>query len=315
MKTGWTLIENQFEISTRGNYGKMLSIGNYTLAVLKKHSSDPFFLTLYNNYQPIIKSYGLSFNQFKVSLGKSAGGTLHVSQLLKKLSNPLIINWKAQIQLVYAKGSPGYVRLLPKGTKPFHNGSREERVSAVGTLIKAIGSDPALAALKAEVEIFYADVSTGRGKQLGSRGDKKNFSAEVEIKRLQVAIALMVVYGNLVVHYADQLERIEHFFDLETIRDKRQKTFTRKLKPHQSKTVVKRTLLPTDELKLQNTGTDDLLVCVCQGKKQICTTGFVLPASSTKTIAANLLGDVAELKYITITNTSELEGHCVITLL
>lgn len=315
MNTGWSLIDNPFEISTQGNYSKMLKISNFTDSALKAFSADPFFLNLYNEYHPIHELYLEKESQRGMRRGKQMGGTLNVKQLLKQLSNPNIGRWATTIRNQYPINTERYKSLLARGAKPFHNGSREMRISAVGALARSIGSDANLVALKAEVDAFYQLLDSGRSTQLGGKYETKNSSNQVEAQRNAVAVALMKLYGNLVVHFADKLEQIELFFDLETLRDKRQKVFTRHIKPGKSKTIVKRTLLPESEVKIKNTGATPLLVCVTSSKSMVCETGFISSPHSEAVIPASQLGDVTQLKFITLTNNTEAEGSCVIMLM
>ena len=315
MKTGWSLTDNPFETSTRGNYTKMFFISRFTNAVLQHKISDPFFLNLYNIFHPVFDNYLNSYNEWGAGKGIKKGETLNVSQLLKKLSHPLIGRWNGMVQVEYARRTPRYAEIFPQGVKHFHNGSREDRISTVTTLAKSIDSDAALAALKAEVDAFVLQLTIARRTQLGSKGNTKTKSGDVEKLRKKLAVAMMVVYGNLVVLYADKLDWIEPFFDLETLRDKRQKTFTRKLKAGQSKTLVKRSLSPDSELKLHNTGTGEIMIGLCPAKAMVCTTGVTVDAGATLTVTAQQLGAVEECKYLTVTNIAEQEGSCVVTLL
>ncbi len=315
MKTEWSLIDNPFENSTSGNYSKMLQLCSYTDSALHNKVSDPFYLNLYNAFHPLVQNYRTAHSIWNAQRGIKKAGTYNVAQLLKQLSRPLIGNWNVAVQQFYPKRTPRYREIFPLGVKNFHNGSREERISVVQVLVKGIGSDANLAALKTEVEAFALLLNNARTEQLGGKGSTQKKSSDVEKLRKQLAVAMMSIYGNLVVLNAGKLENIEPFFDLETLRDKRQKTFTRKLKAGQSKTLVKRTLAPDSELKLHNTGTAEIRIGLCPAKGMVCTAGVTVAAGATLTVTAQQLGQVAEDKFLTVTNTAEQEGGCVVTLL
>ncbi len=315
MKTGWALTDNPFENSTRGSHMKMLHLGQFTLSALKSQISDPFFLNLYDYLKPFEQNYKAAYNHWQGNKGDKKGKTLGLNQLLKKLSNPVISDWQVKVMIHYGKNTGRYTALFPKGTKPFHNGSKAERLNAVGVLSQTIGTDTNLAALKTEVDAYHEmliNAQAGQSRENGALAGKSN---EVEKLRKELAIALMVIYGNLVVLYAERLESIDHYFDLENLRDKRQKSFTRTIKPGLSKTIIKRTFKLTQSLKIHNTGHTDLLFCVRLSKGMVCETGFIVKAGQTKINTAPLLGNLETEKYLTTTNNGTEVGNCVVTLL
>lgn len=315
MKTGWSLLDNPFETSTRNNYRKMLALGRFTLAALHSQAAQPFFLSLYTDLYPVVTAYKTVFSDWSNEVASRQGESLNVTQLLRMLSNTHIVRWNATVLVQYDKNTPAYKAIFPNGFRQFHNGSKDERISAVQALGKSLENVAPLAALKTEVDAFAVQLVTARGNQLGSKGSAKQQSANVEKARVQLAQGLMAVYGGLVIHFVQQLEKMEPFFDLETLRDKRQKTFTRTLRAGQSKTLVKRTLLPDSQIRLHNTGEVALLAGVCAARGQSCLTGVTVEPQQTITITAQQLGDIAQHKFITLTNPGQAEGTCVLTLL
>ena len=137
--------------------------------------------------------------------------------------------WDIKISDIYEPGSVEYVKLFPNGHKPFITGKQFERVNAVKALQDAIGTDPALAVVKALVDAYYTvlfDTFDDKGVAQQTTG---NTADALEQARIDVCNLQYKHLGELMgINYLNPIDT-EKYFDLETIRVKQQTVFTKQL--------------------------------------------------------------------------------------
>ncbi len=254
MHRPWIYLINPFEVLTKDNYTLALGISSYHLAVLKAASANPFFDALYTDYLPVHEALTKAYSTWHSLAGTQAGGTLRLKQLIKTLSATKISDWDIAIQNIYRKGTPQYVALLPHRRKPFQSGQRFDRVEAVAILSLAIGSDAALAAVKADVDTFYTQLNTVYTSQKNKKSGTKQGSAAVEKARKDMCQFQYANLGALIQYYAAEPHRAGAFFKLGLIRHHHQVIFNRHVEPLATIFIVEHTFAPASKIKVHNKG-------------------------------------------------------------
>jgi hypothetical protein len=255
MEKVWSLVINMFINATKTSYKKALKLSNYHDARLALASvSDPAFLLLYNSYHPLHLTFIQKYNQWTSAGGNQESQTLNVKQQLK-LAKLKIVDWDVAIQIVYPKTTPRYKAIFPDGRKPFKAGGVDLNINAFDVLSINIGADPALTAVKTEVDATYLLLDTARDNQEGAKAFKTQGSGNVENARIDI---MTMQYRNAVWildNFYDQRESLcNTLIDLQTLRDKQQKLYTLTLAPGETKAVLTRTFVADDQLRLKVEG-------------------------------------------------------------
>lgn len=259
----WHYIVNQFVNATDGNYKKMLKLSNYHDAYLHKMMTDnpidPDWATLYSRYHPVHLQYVDAYTTWKATGGAQMGLTLNMEQLLLLLIKK-VGKWDAMLQAVdgYEKRTPNYKTLFPRGHAIFGKGAKTVRVTAVKTLGESLApfalAEPAIGAIKTQVDAFYALIDGARETQEGTKGGTKMESSEVESKRIQTGIEQYRNLGFLMNKSADAPLMIAPFFELSVLRRHNQVLFTGTLDANETEAILIHSFVADDELRIKLTG-------------------------------------------------------------
>ncbi len=309
MKTIWRYLMNVFENVTSGSFRLASRISLFHLGALKSKISIALILGLYNDYLLVHDAYESAYNFWKVSLGKQQSRTLAVNKAIKKLSGTKARNWDNGIQQVYDVDSDKYKALLPNGRNPFQQGSQTDRKSAVKILSDAIGGDVALAAVKADVDAFYIDLDKAMIEQKAAISDTETASTACEKARKIMCIEQFGDLGALMQFYKATPVEVESFFDLKVLRNGLQVLFMGHVKKLGIHKIVERTILPTDQLMLENTGVTDLSFYLSATKDGAMGATFVtMAAGKTITVKAADLGDATTQHFLMVSNSDAVNS-------
>jgi len=216
--TTWHFAENQFDNCTKQSKKRMNRISSDHDSKLQAESSDPDILVLFNRFNPLRTAYS---NSYTASISANAiykGKTAFFESLEKELSETKIEDWDIQIQVVYKKGTPTYIELLPRGREPFQKGTRDQKIEEVLALGNRLTPHPALAATKMDVDAFGISMKDARNVQQQNEVLVAQTSDLLELQRI---ISANMMYGDLGIlmdKFRDNPTQIERFFDLEAIR-------------------------------------------------------------------------------------------------
>ncbi len=216
--TQWQAEQNQFDNCTKQSKKRMSAISADHDAKLQAQSTDPDILVLHEFFHPKHLSYTSKYSEWKFVKAAYKGATRAAENLWHELRSDKIESWDIRIQVVYRKGSPEYLALLPNGRRPFQSTAYELRLSAVETLISSIGDDAALSELKTDVEGFYALLLAARNNQQGKEGLVDILSGQLEEERVICSQAMYYTLGGLMQKYYKNTNMISGFYDMENIR-------------------------------------------------------------------------------------------------
>lgn len=305
----WKYVSNQFLQATDRNYQKALILSNYHLAALQKskaaNPNDATIDTMLTRYTPVANQLVAEYSQWKNLGGIKQASTLNVDQLLATLPTKLNL-WDPAIQSKHVKTSPEYKAIFPNGKSGFSRGSKEDRVIAIKNLGTALTGIAELASIKTQVDAFYSQLEAARATQLGNKSAIGKGSEAVAIA---VTAAMTMQYRNLGLlidkHY-DAPQIIEAYFDLATLQESTQTSFTGTLDPSENEAVLVHSFVAGDELRLKIIGNAPARFYLSNTPNGI--------NSETVQVAANtqLVVDVAEFavpdyttyRYLTVVNQS-----------
>lgn len=317
MDKPWKYVDNQFLVSTRTSYRKALKLSNWHDSNLNTlQATEPALVPLYNRYHPLHTAYVAAYSLWGSAKGTQEGQTQNVKELLKQALLDLDV-WDVQIQVVHAKGTVRYKELFPDGRLPFNQGTLETRINAFDALSDAIGAEVALAAVKVLVDATYTALDTARDTQSGAKGGRKVKSGAVEAAR--VAIMDMQYRDMAVVldaFYTDRETMCKALFDLETLRNPEQTTFTANLAAAEVRTMATRTLLPDDMIRAKVTGPGPLKLYLATTEGGNDSTAIDLATDEEKTFPASDFGitDYSTHRHLTAHNGSGAATRLTVTL-
>lgn len=216
----WSYLQNPFENVSKRNKKNMYLMATDHFDKLFARSSDATIAALYNYGKPY-------FDDFKAQYSKTQNvnaiyqmHTLEVQTLLKKLQSKLIRQWDTKIQVVIDKKLPDYLSLLPKGRTPFQTGAIELRINNVKALANQLENYPSLAALRAEIDDFHAQLLQLRSEQQGAEYLVQSNLVTLEKTRADLAQAMHSILAGLIQRYIGNLGVVESFYELKYLRQK-----------------------------------------------------------------------------------------------
>ncbi len=253
----WKYTSNQFLVATQINYKKGLILSNYHNAALLKYKTanpaDTDIDKMYTRYNPLATALATAYQQWKGLGGVKQASTLNLEQLLATIPTKLNV-WEPAIQGKFIKTTPEYKAIMPAGRSGLTRGSKEDKVVAIKTLSESLKGITELAAIKTQVDNFYTQVLAARTAQLGNKSAANQGGDAVANA---VAACMIMQYRNLGLlmdKYADKPDMIETYFDLETLQESTQTSFTGTLDPAENEAVLVHTFMPGDELRLKIIG-------------------------------------------------------------
>jgi hypothetical protein len=299
----WNRSQNPFLIATKNSFVGAMTISTWHDGALNNEKADTEILSIYNVFHPKHQALTVAFDNWTTAKGNQEAKTLETDQLFEELAGEKARGWDVHVQNVYPLNSPEYKRLLPNRRIPFQTGKQVDRVEAVRSLGTNIGTDAALTALKTEVDAFCTLLETALIEQKGLRSATKNMSEDLEAARVEMCQAMFASLGALLKKYAKTPEKIDHFFDLETIRRSNQTFFTGTIKPMESTSVVKHTFNAGDEVIISNLSNATLRFYLAKLKGDQPGTKFVELPKGVITIPAEHLGSLTDT-YLMVMNTN-----------
>jgi hypothetical protein len=310
MERKWHYLENQFEIGTRYSFKKAYKISLFHDTRLHDratdHPTDTDYQEAYTEYHPLHLALSTAFSNWKAIGGLQKGETLTLTQLLALLP-ARINNIDAKIQVVHLKGSPRWVQLFPNKHLPFYTGSQNNRIKAVESLSTAIGSEPALAAVKTEVDAKYDELIVAKTSQISAIDYTDSASNILEKARVEAMECQYKNLGLFIHKFPQNPDLIESLFDVSTLTNPEQTIWKGHLEPLENHPTLIHTFESGDMIRLKSTGNGDIKAYLAS------TPGGVDSTPVEVTSHHELTFDVADFhvtnyavnRYLTIINKSD----------
>ena len=303
----WKYIDNQFEVNTKSSYKKALILSNYHDASLQTQSAvNPVLLPLYTRYHPLHLTYVQQYNAWKSAGGAQQGQTLNLEQQLATAYESLG-DWDIHVQVVYKKTTPQYKAIFPDGRKPYTRGGLDDRINTYDTLSKNIGTDPSLAAIKIQVDAAFATLDTARDTQEGAKSTKTGGSQQVDTARIGAMNMQYRNMGFIIDNFFDSREAAcAMLFDLTTLRESDQKTFTTTLDPAENDALLVHTFLITDMLKAKIDTTGPVSLFIASTPNGTDSTAVVLNTVTETSIPITAFGsiDLHTHRFLTVVSAA-----------
>ncbi|MCX6352572.1 MAG: hypothetical protein NTX03_12055 [Bacteroidetes bacterium] len=298
------LAKNAFKASIQKSFTRAIKLSSFSDAALEANRTiSPAIDGLYNFYHPkhllLINANDNRVAQTNVKVGS----TTAKKNLLKGLTQK-VNDWDFEIQKTYRDFTDEYKIIFANGHNPFTQGKQTDRLGAVHSLSIVLGNYPLLNLVKTDVDAYYDLLLLAYNTQQGNISTGGQDSGTVTNICTTIANALQYVYGGLIMQYSDNLDPITNFFDMETLQQKPQKTFTKHLNGGQVFTICKHSFKTTDDAYFSNISDATLRVYIAHEKGETNPTVFfdVPPRVSNIVVHAPQLGNVADGRYLIVKN-------------
>ncbi len=123
MASNWIFTSNTFEVQTRNNFKKMLSLTlDHYGKLVAAAAMDPAFVAMRDAYETLNLNFQTSYANWKGAEGTHEGSTLNVEDLLKQL-NTEVRSWEGTVRYVFPEDSPNEKSIFPNKRVPFQSGT------------------------------------------------------------------------------------------------------------------------------------------------------------------------------------------------
>jgi len=214
----WHYLENQFDNATAESYKRANILGEDHLAKLAAEQADPDIAFLFERFQPVQILFVERYTGWLKAKGVYKGWTQRMEEKQDELSSDKIAEWDNKIKAEVTEDSADHTTLLPNGREPFQTGGRDARILEVKGLSKRLEDFPALAAVKADVDAFAAQMDTTRDTQQQQEDLVEKASDALEQQRVAMTAMMYGNLGRLMDKFMDGPLVIDRFFELQLIR-------------------------------------------------------------------------------------------------
>ena len=309
----WQYLVNQLLNCTKKNFKKALKLSRYhdaqLLKAMNNNPGDPDYTTAYDRYHLLHQALETAYSTWTSKGGVQQGATLNITQLMK-LMTAKVDRWWGSIINVYPEGTPRFKTIFPKLRKPFSaTNTRSSRIAAVSSLGANIGSDAALVAQKAEVDLYYSQISAGSTAQTGDKGDLKTASTSLENARVAAMTGQYQNLGFFINKFPSTPEKIAPLFDVETITSPSQVIWKDNLNLNETLSIMEHTFAAGDMMRLKCTGitnTDKITFYLASTPGGINSTPVQILINHQQTIdvTAFAVADYHVNRFLTVVNNS-----------
>ncbi|MEP6465815.1 MAG: hypothetical protein ABJB05_05900 [Parafilimonas sp.] len=319
MTRSWIFLMNPFISVTNTSYRLMKQIGDYTLAAIAARmpqnapanaeatATTDIFTQLFAILSPVVQAYDDAYTTWLSQQGTVKGQTKSLNDVLDLLSSQKIEDWDLAIQNVYRQHTPQYMALLPRHRTPFQHGSQQDKITAVGALSLAIGTDGALQTLKTDVDAFHDTLVNANAVQKGSKSTKSGNSTEVEADRIALGIELYGALGLLMQFYKKTPETIADIVPVDALRTHEQTLFKQDINGGEVKLVFTRKLEEDDHIKITDRGNTALQFALVPEKNDAMPAGaFTVQPNEAEVVTPAMLG-AAGNRFLIVKNINATE--------
>lgn len=225
MNSEWSYVQNVFNNTSKGSFKRMLLMSRDHHDKLKVEAAgNPAIDALYQAFLPDFTGFKDLYSQVNSNSAGYQGLTLQLENLMLELRGIKAKRWDIMLQNVYDDTSVAYRSVFADGRAPFQSGPYDMRIAAVQSLSANMAAYPDLAAVKADVDAFLANIEIARTEQQGGEKRDSTYRADLEDARIALAVAMHRVFGGLIQLYADNTKKIEAFYELKYLRASPSKT-------------------------------------------------------------------------------------------
>jgi hypothetical protein len=322
----WLFLNNPFLSVLERSIINALAVASYTNAALEQRQTNLFYDPQYKIFNPLYNAFNAAYDGWKSQLGSQKGSTASLDDLLDTLKTTKTIDWELDIQSKggWKKGSSQFTACFPKGRKSLNTGEKNSRINAVNTLWLTITAQlggalpsPEFQATRDDISDYYSTLSAARTAQQGLITVTGSGSNELMETGTAAMVGLYALLGACINQFPATPNVIEPIFDLAKIRQTEQTDWQKTIAPGAIVNVFKRTLAPTDKLKITvQTNKPITFAFVNEKNDEIGALSITVDGLEDVTVTAAELGKIPADTYFKARNTdSDVQGHFSVEIL
>ena len=179
---------------------------------MDSQKADPDINMLYLRSIPVFDTYRNRYSLYEAIKGYSRGETSGWEGLLDSVPEKLH-RMTLKIELVFPKGSPEYIGILPDGVSAMNKGAYAQRINVWSAFVERLSSRPELKAVHDEAAAFLQLVSDTRQSQQGKGISLDAAATDLDAQQVLVCQTLYGNLGYLMYKYQATPEKIDELFD------------------------------------------------------------------------------------------------------
>lgn len=221
---------------------------------------------------------------------------------------------------LYGIGTAEYEEFFPHGLSEYDVASKANIETLMTRMVVASTAHQAdlgvdFVTLFTDLKNNYITARTAQLQQFGLVDSSKSVtSSKRDVVEIRLSKNIMILAGQ----FLGNPDRANDFFDQSIIRPgETNENFVKStVAGGVTKNLFDRELDATDEIKLKNTGTTNLIFCVTASDTDACSGGVIVNAGEEQTVNVSDLGDVANNTKLNVTNLNpSVEGSFEVRIL
>lgn len=315
MDTSISILRNQFDNATKGNFKRMLLSATDHFDKLKQAAvGNAQINTIYQTALPVYQKYMTKYQQITSNYALYQGHTQLFEEKILELRSTLIRKWDVIIQYEYDETSAQYKMLLPNGRTPFQSGAYELRLNAVSSLLASVQAmnNPNFATLVQMMDTWLQQAYDLRAKQQGIESVDSLLRQEIENDRKALADAMHLVFFQLCVNYYPNLAQVETFYEWKYFKSAVSNTSSNSIKKTVDVPVANRVTADTNtyqdntNINIENKGNVSIetWVSATENSPIPADVAFVNSGESANFIASELSDGTSPMKFLILNNKS-----------
>lgn len=211
---------NQVEAKTRSSNKLLMVFSSDSMAKIAGNT-DPDIVRLYTETLPFFNSFILIYDGRISAKAARKSATAAIKNMLKDLKQNKVPAWDIEIQRLFPKKTPGYIALLPRGRSTLNSGSMDQRLRELSAFITNCGDAENIRPIKTEAQTTLSSITAARNLQQNKEGIIKNFAADIEPARVNLANYMYRNICFLAYKHFDNPKAVEAYFEFAHIRSKK----------------------------------------------------------------------------------------------
>lgn len=210
----WSYLDNPFNNVTKGNFKRMIMMVQDHRDKLKRAATlDPALQPLFAALDPAYQQFNEAYQHNKIVGQRREMKTGQLELLMAKMPET-VEEWDYQVIEKYRPSTPEYQFLMSEGRTGLYKSAYELRLSAVSDFMRKLQDFPNLHSLLNDVTAWYQNATQIRETQQGYEGELQQAQTSVEQARQNLARKMHYVWAGLLMHYIEEPERVENFYEL-----------------------------------------------------------------------------------------------------
>lgn len=221
----WSYLSNPFDNVTKENHKLMYLLATDHFDKLGEAAkTEPKMQELYDLGIREYKDFATQYRSGANVSGDYRLMTARIEQFTKELTSKLIRRWDSRIIFDFDVDTPEYQSLMQGGRAAFQQGAYDVRIARVIALGEQLKKFPNLSELQVEVEEFGKKYQETRKAQQEMEHQDQNHVDLLEQKRRRLATKMHGIFGGLMLHFHEEMHKVENFYELKYLRRSSSKT-------------------------------------------------------------------------------------------